>query len=87
MTCYGDGSPLRYSLYVDDLANLCVFLILEYDAPQRYGIPRKLLIVSKAMPPVEPTIPRCLRLSNQLPPTNKIYFYREVALATLIPLR
>ena len=26
VTCWGDGSPLREFLYVDDLANLCVFL-------------------------------------------------------------
>lgn len=25
VTCWGDGSPLREFLYVDDLANLCVF--------------------------------------------------------------
>ena len=27
VTCWGDGSPLREFLYVDDLANLCVFLM------------------------------------------------------------
>ena len=30
MTCWGDGSPLREFLYVDDLANLCVFLMNHY---------------------------------------------------------
>ena len=30
MTCWGDGSPLREFLYVDDLANLCVFLMNNY---------------------------------------------------------
>lgn len=30
VTCWGDGSPLREFLYVDDLANLCVFLINHY---------------------------------------------------------
>ena len=30
VTCWGDGSPLREFLYVDDLANLCVFLITHY---------------------------------------------------------
>ena len=30
VTCWGDGSPLREFLYVDDLANLCVFLMNEY---------------------------------------------------------
>ena len=29
-TCWGDGSPLREFLYVDDLANLCVFLMNNY---------------------------------------------------------
>lgn len=28
--CWGDGSPLREFLYVDDLANLCVFLMNSY---------------------------------------------------------
>ena len=30
VTCWGDGSPLREFLYVDDLANLCVFLMENY---------------------------------------------------------
>lgn len=30
VTCWGDGSPLREFLYVDDLANLCVFLMQHY---------------------------------------------------------
>lgn len=30
VTCWGDGSPLREFLYVDDLANLCVFLMERY---------------------------------------------------------
>ena len=30
MTCWGDGSPLREFLYVDDLADLCVFLMEHY---------------------------------------------------------
>ena len=30
VTCWGDGSPLREFLYVDDLANLCVFLMTHY---------------------------------------------------------
>ena len=30
VVCWGDGSPLREFLYVDDLANLCVFLINHY---------------------------------------------------------
>ena len=31
VTCWGDGSPLREFLYVDDLANLCVFLMNNYN--------------------------------------------------------
>lgn len=30
VTCWGDGKPLREFLYVDDLANLCVFLMNNY---------------------------------------------------------
>lgn len=30
VTCWGDGSPLREFLYVDDLADLCVFLMQNY---------------------------------------------------------
>ena len=30
VTCWGDGSPLREFLYVDDLAELCVFLMNNY---------------------------------------------------------
>ena len=30
VTCWGTGSPLREFLYVDDLANLCVFLMNNY---------------------------------------------------------
>lgn len=30
VTCWGDGSSLREFLYVDDLANLCVFLMNNY---------------------------------------------------------
>ena len=31
VTCWGDGSPLREFLYVDDLANLCVYLMNHYE--------------------------------------------------------
>ena len=64
VTCWGDGSPLREFLYVDDLANLCVFLMNNYtelvakvvgytgrilwDTTRPNGTPRKLLDVSKA---------------------------------------
>ncbi len=30
VSCWGDGSPLREFLYIDDLANLCVFLMNNY---------------------------------------------------------
>lgn len=30
VTCWGDGSPLREFMYVDDLADLCVFLMNSY---------------------------------------------------------
>ena len=30
VTCWGDGTPMREFLYVDDLANLCVFLMKHY---------------------------------------------------------
>lgn len=32
--CWGDGSPLREFLYVDDLANLCVFLMNNYSGSE-----------------------------------------------------
>lgn len=32
--CLGDGSPLREFLYVDDLANLCVFLMNNYSGSE-----------------------------------------------------
>ena len=34
VTCWGDGSPLREFLYVDDLADLCVFLMNNYSGPE-----------------------------------------------------
>lgn len=41
VTCWGDGSPLREFLYVDDLADLCVFLMNNYsgrsESDNRHG--------------------------------------------------
>lgn len=34
VTCWGDGTPLREFLYVDDLANLCVFLMNHYSGDE-----------------------------------------------------
>lgn len=34
VVCWGDGSPLREFLYVDDLANLCVFLMNNYSGAE-----------------------------------------------------
>ena len=34
VTCWGDGSPLREFLYVDDLARLCVFLMNHYSGSE-----------------------------------------------------
>ncbi|MBQ7680376.1 MAG: GDP-L-fucose synthase [Butyrivibrio sp.] len=34
VTCWGDGSPLREFLYVDDLADLCVFLMDHYSGEE-----------------------------------------------------
>ncbi|WP_314619530.1 GDP-L-fucose synthase [uncultured Selenomonas sp.] len=34
VTCWGDGSPLREFLYVDDLADLCVFLMERYSGDE-----------------------------------------------------
>lgn len=50
VTCWGDGSPLREFLYVDDLANLCVFLMNNYsgDETVNAGTGRELSIKSLA---------------------------------------
>lgn len=38
VTCWGDGSPLREFLYVDDLANLCVFLMNNYSGTETVNV-------------------------------------------------
>ena len=37
VTCWGDGSPLREFLYVDDLAELCVFLMNNYSGNETFN--------------------------------------------------
>ena len=46
VTCWGDGSPLREFLYVDDLANLCIFLMNYYSSAETVnaGIGKELSI-------------------------------------------
>ena len=46
VVCWGDGSPLREFLYVDDLANLCVFLMNCYSGsePVNAGTGKELTI-------------------------------------------
>ena len=48
--CWGDGSPLREFLYVDDLANLCVFLMNNYSGNETVnaGTGKELTIKSLA---------------------------------------
>ena len=38
VTCWGDGSPLREFLYVDDMADACVFLLENYSGEQHVNI-------------------------------------------------
>ncbi|MCR5204996.1 MAG: GDP-L-fucose synthase, partial [Lachnospiraceae bacterium] len=38
VTCWGDGSPLREFLYVDDLANFCVFLMNNYSGSETVNV-------------------------------------------------
>jgi GDP-L-fucose synthase len=46
VTCWGDGSPFREFLFVDDLADLCVFLLNRYsgDEPVNAGTGKDLSI-------------------------------------------
>ncbi len=34
VTCWGDGSPLREFLYVDDMADICIFLMQNYSGEE-----------------------------------------------------
>ncbi|MBQ7629274.1 MAG: GDP-L-fucose synthase [Selenomonadaceae bacterium] len=38
VTCWGDGSPYREFLYVDDLANACVFMMDNYSGDETINI-------------------------------------------------
>ena len=38
VTCWGDGSPLREFLYVDDLADACVFLMENYSGEETVNV-------------------------------------------------
>jgi GDP-L-fucose synthase len=38
VTCFGDGTPRREFLYVDDLADACVFLMENYDSPEHINV-------------------------------------------------
>lgn len=38
VTCWGDGSPLREFLYVDDLADACLFLMDNYDENETINV-------------------------------------------------
>ena len=38
VTCWGDGSPYREFLYVDDLANACVFMMNNYSGDETINI-------------------------------------------------
>lgn len=50
VTCWGDGSPLREFLYVDDLAELCVFLMNSYSGNETVnaGTGREISIMALA---------------------------------------
>jgi GDP-L-fucose synthase len=38
VTCFGDGTPRREFLHVDDLADACVFLMNTYNSPEHINI-------------------------------------------------
>ena len=49
MVCWGDGSPLREFLYVDDLANLCVFLMNNYSGNETVNAGTRMELTIKAL--------------------------------------
>ena len=49
VTCWGDGSPLREFLYVDDLAELCVFLMNNYSGNETINAGTGLEITIKGL--------------------------------------
>ena len=38
VTCYGDGSPLREFMFVDDLADACVYFMNNYDGEETVNV-------------------------------------------------
>jgi GDP-L-fucose synthase len=38
VTCFGDGTPRREFLHVDDLADACVFLMKNYNSPEHINV-------------------------------------------------
>ena len=49
VTCWGDGSPLREFLYVDDLADLCLFLMNNYSGNETVNVGSGKEITIKAL--------------------------------------
>ena len=49
VTCWGDGSPLREFLFVDDLAELCVFLMNNYSGSETVNAGTSQEITIKAL--------------------------------------
>ena len=67
VTCWGDGNPLREFLYVDDLADLCVFLMNNYSGNETVnaGTGKEITIKALAeLPPKEVLIAKMLGSMN-----------------------
>ena len=41
VTCWGDGTPLREFLYVDDLAKACIFVLDKLNSVSKYSLKDK----------------------------------------------